>query len=271
MSVPAIVTDSSSQLSGELTGPLRIEVVPITIVVGGAEHAETDLDVDAFYEELGHGASVSTSLPSPGRLADAYRALAARGAHAAVSIHLDGRISGTAAAARLAAAAVDLPVTVVDTGTVSFGVGVCALAAARAAAAGATTQEIEELIAGLVPAIENVFVASTTEGRIGTGHVAAGPGLPLLSFVDGAARALGLCSGFAQAAEAMAARLPADRPLRAAVGHAHETTSGPAAELAKRLRQAPNVVEVLRYRVGPSVGAHTGPLAFGAFWWPAGT
>ena len=44
----------------------------------------------------------------------------------------------------------------------------------------------------------------------------------------------------------------------------------PAADaLAVLLASSPRVIGVERYRVGAAVGAHTGPLSFGAFWWPS--
>lgn len=57
--------------------------------------------------------------------------------------------------------------------------------------------------------------------------------------------------------------------LDVAVGYAAPPTEASADLLARALAHA-GIAEVVRYRVGPSVGAHTGPLSFGAFWWPAG-
>ena len=39
--------------------------------------------------------------------------------------------------------------------------------------------------------------------------------------------------------------------------------------LEERLDGAPEVSEVVRYRVGPSVAVHTGPGTAGAFFYPA--
>ena len=264
MSRPAIVTDSSAQLTGELTAGLDVRVVPIEILIDGETDPETDLDVDLFYERILHGARASTSLPSPGRLAAVYRAAAAGGATEVLSIHLDGRASGTVAGAQLAALEVPVDVTVVDTRTASFGVGICVLAAARAARDGRSGGEIRELVAQLAASLDNVFVASDAPG----GRVPSGSGLPLLTFVDGATTAVAACDNFECAAVAMAARVPAGRPMRAAVGHAHELMAARADELATLLENTPYVRDVLRYRVSPSVGAHTGPWSFGAFWWP---
>ena len=40
--------------------------------------------------------------------------------------------------------------------------------------------------------------------------------------------------------------------------------------LESRLVRAPEVIDVVRYRVGPSVGVHTGPGTAGAVAYPAG-
>lgn len=264
MSGTAVVTDSSAQLTTGLAAGFGVRVVPIDVVVDGVAHAEPSLDVDAFYDGLLGGAAVLTSLPSPGRFVDAYRAAAWAGAAEVVSVHLDARVSGTVGAAQLAAADAEIPVTVVDAGTASFGVGVCVLAAARAARGGCTGAEIEALIARLAPSIDNAFVAAAPAG----GRVGSTPALMLLTFVDGATTAVGSCDSLEHAADAIAARIPADRPLNAAVGHAQRSTAQAADRLAAALEAKANVRDVVRYRVSPSVGTHTGPSSFGAFWWP---
>ena len=57
-------------------------------------------------------------------------------------------------------------------------------------------------------------------------------------------------------------------PLAIAVGHAGSALESEADRLAHALARAESVFEVERYRVGASVGAHTGPDSFGLFWWP---
>jgi fatty acid-binding protein DegV len=60
-----------------------------------------------------------------------------------------------------------------------------------------------------------------------------------------------------------------DRPIVAAVGHAGASVKAAADTLALTLAALSQTVDVERYRVGPAVGAHTGPVCFGAFWWPS--
>lgn len=262
-SVAAVCTDSSAQLGAAPAAAFGIGVVPVGIAFDGEPFVdETDLDVDRFYDRLASGAAASTSLPSPGRFEAAYRAAAAAGAREIVSIHLDARVSSTVAAARLAARTAPVPVTVIDAGTASYGVALAAVATARALGDGMAASEAAALVERLVPQLRNVFMAGGDE----RGRVPRRAGFPLLSFAAGATGVVGECEGAASAVEAMEARIRAEGlPAFAAVGHARRSTEAPAAELAERLRRA-GVGEVCRYRVGPSVGAHTGPFSFGAFW-----
>ena len=121
----ALCTDSSAQLPAALVTALGLEVVPISIAVDELAFDEPDLDVDAFYAAIGARGRAATSQPSPGRFAEAYAAAHARGDREVLSIHVGGQISGTVGAAEIAAREAPLPVSVVDTGTASFGVGIC--------------------------------------------------------------------------------------------------------------------------------------------------
>jgi len=264
MNGPAVVcTDSSAQLDAGAAAVHGIGIVAVGIAFDGEPFVdETDVDLDGFYERLAVGAEVSTSLPSPGSFAAAYSAAAAAGAREIVSIHLDERVSGTVAAARLGAGEAPVPVTVIDAGTASYGVALAAVAVARALDRGLAVDESAALVARLVQRLRNVFVAGGGE----RGRVPRRDGHPLLSFADGATRVVGECDGAGAAVEEMLPRIcGGGPPAFAAVGHAHLSLEAPAGELAERLLRA-GVTEVGRYRVGPSVGAHTGPFSFGAFW-----
>ena len=261
----ALCTDSSAQLPAALVASLGLNVVPISVAVNELVFDEPDLDVDAFYTAVARGGRATTSQPSPGRFAETYAAAHARGDREVLSIHVGSQISGTVGSAEIAAREAPLPVRVVDTGTASFGVGICVLAAAEAIAAGAPALDAADMIERLVPSIGNVFVAPTAPG----GRIPASAGIPVLSFVAGRTETLAFAGSLERSAEIMAAHLDTQPgPLRAAVGHASAATAAAAAALAAALECSDAIVEVLRYRIGPSVGAHTGSLSFGAFWWP---
>ena len=260
-----LCTDSSALLPSAVIAALGIDVVPIGISLDGVAYDESDLDVDLFYARISAGSHATTSQPSPGRFADAYAAAAARGASEVLSIHVGREVSGTVGSAELAAREASLPVTIVDTGVASFGVGVCVMAAAEAVAAGASAEQVVELIRQLAPTLGNVFIAPGAPG----GRVPSREGLAVFSFASGRTETLGSAESLESAAEIMARHVLSEgEAVLSAVGHAGSSTAPAAGLLAGALERSPRVAEVMRYRIGPSVGAHTGPLSFGAFWWP---
>ena len=259
-----LCTDSSAQLPARLAEALCVEVVPVGIALDGEPVDETEVDVDLFYDRLREGARASTSQPSPGRLAEAYALAAERGAGEVLSLHVSAAVWGTVGSAELAALDAPIPVTVVDTRTVSFGVAACVIAAAAVLAAGGPVGDAVAAAERLAPTVRNAFVAGGAPG----GRVPAAAGLPLLSFADSSTEMLGSAESIEHAAALIESHiLSREGPIVAAVGHADRATAAAADALAVALEA--QVAELIRYRVGPSVGAHTGGLSFGAFWWPA--
>jgi DegV family protein with EDD domain len=277
--VIGLVTDSNAQLPPELVERYGVEVVPLTVMVDGVDHLEgVDLDADAFYAAFAGGAApkVATSQPSPGRFAATYRRLADAGAEEILSIHIGSAVSGTLNSARLAATDSPVPVRVVDTGTASFGVGCCVWEAAEAVRAGAPAEQAAALAEALAPRIGNVFVVGALDLVRAGGRLAAGAGaeegIPVLSLVEGQVQVVGTAGNVDEATAVMAERVrSAGEGLRAAVGIADAAAAPLWQALETALASAPEVKEVVRYRVGPSIGAHTGPGTAGAFYYPATT
>jgi fatty acid-binding protein DegV len=176
--------------------------------------------------------------------------------------------------ARLGATDSPVPVRVVDTGTASFGVGCCVWEAAEALRAGAPAEEAAAVAEALAPSVGNVFVVGALDlvragGRLAAG-AEAGDGIPVLSLVDGAVQVVGSAADVDEATAVMAGRVrAAGAGLRVAVGIADAAATPLWQALEAALAGAPEVAEVIRYRVGPSVGAHTGPGTAGAFFYPA--
>jgi fatty acid-binding protein DegV len=264
-STTAICTDTSALLTDAAADRPDIEVVPVQVTLDDEPFDDPYASVDDFYERLAGGAKALTSQPSPGAFADAYERLAGRGARHILSIHLDGRVSGTTTAAELASRSAPVPVRVLDTGTASFGVGACVRAAAEALDRGAPAAEAGVVAKRLGRRMRNAFVAPAAPG----GRVAGDPGWSVLSLEGGVTRILAACDAVSEALAFMVA-LAADAaaPVRVAVGHAGSVVEAEADALANRLARYPSVLGVERYRVGPAVGAHTGPRSFGLFWWP---
>jgi len=265
VSFVAVCTDASALVPASAVERFAITVVPIAVAVDGEPFADPDGRVDAFYDLLVGGATATTSQPSPGVLAEAYAAAAARGAAAVLSIHLDARASGTVRAAEAAAHDAPVPVRVVDSGTASYGVGLCARRAAEALEGGASLEVAAEEARALGSDLSTAFVARASPA----GRVPETAGWAVLGLSDGVVAPLSPASTLEVAITAIARIVAADeRPIRAAVGHASRSLETAAGSLASALEGLAQLRSVERYRVGAAVGAHTGPWSVGAFWWP---
>lgn len=144
-----IITDSACDLPDSVVQSLGIEVVPLFIRFGDDELIDREqLTTTQFWERCSVESDLpSTAAPSPGRFEDTVRKLQGEGATGVVIINLSGELSGTIAAARLAAETMktSLDVRVVDSRTVTMGLGAIVVACARAAQAGGTIDDVEAL------------------------------------------------------------------------------------------------------------------------------
>ena len=135
------------------------------------------------------------------------------------------------------------------------------------AAAGGSRQDAIEAVTRRGAAMENVFVAR--DSRLGGRVPAVGADWALLSFTGGSATLISECSSVAETVDAIESRArQSERPISVAVGHAGREVEAAADDLAHRLIGSEAIQTVERYRVGASIGAHTGPDSFGMFWWP---
>lgn len=144
-----IITDSACDLPQNVVDELGIEVVPLFIRFGDDELIDREqLTTAQFWARCATETDLpSTAAPSPGRFEESIRRLASQGATGVVIINLSGALSGTLQSAELAASRLlgDVSVRVVDSRTVSMGLGAIVVACARAARAGATLDDVENL------------------------------------------------------------------------------------------------------------------------------
>jgi DegV family protein with EDD domain len=188
-----IVTDSSCDLTDEEVAAHGIEVVPLTIRFGDEELEDrTELSVEAFYDKLAASAVLpETAAPAPGKFEAAFRRQAAAGADAVVCINLSSDLSATMQSAQNAARAVadDLDVRVVDSHSITSGLGTQVLLAAEAAAGGATADEVVALVEDLAARTHVVGALDTLDnlkkgGRIGGAQALLGSLLSIKPIVD---------------------------------------------------------------------------------------
>ncbi|MFD1939100.1 DegV family protein [Nonomuraea mangrovi] len=259
-----IVTDSTAYLPAV---PPGVTVVPLQVIVGGRPYDE------GTQAGIGEWTPVTTSRPAPHRFAAAYAAAFSSGATGVVSVHLSGDLSGTAEAARLAAAEAPGPVEVVDSRSIAMGLGFPVLAAARAAEAGRTLADVVTIAATSAAHTETYFYVDTLEylrrgGRIGAAATLVGSALaikPILHLEGGRIVPLEKVRTAARAIarlEDLAVATAGEEPVDVAVQHlsAQGRAEASAERLSKRLRK---LVRLSVVEVGAVIGVHVGPGALG--------
>jgi DegV family protein with EDD domain len=261
-----IVTDSAVSLAAGEASASGVVVVPLRVAIDGKEFAEDDLTPTQIVAALQGGSKVSTAQPSVEAFAAVYAAAAARGATGVVSVHMSAALSGTYAAATLAAADAPLPVRVVDSASVGFGLGFAVRAAIEAVAAGA-----DPAVAATASRdhTDVWFYVDTLEhlrrgGRIGAAAAVLGTALaikPILGVVDGQIVPAEKVRTRAKAVarlEELGVQRSGDGPVELAVQHLGAAEA--ATELAERLaKQVRNARRVDVAEIGAAVGAHVGP------------
>ena len=171
-----VVTDSSCDLEQDDIDPFHIQVVPLTIRFGSEEFTDRqDLSVEDFYRRMANSEVLpQTACPSPGAFEEAFRNARDADAEAVVCLTISSDLSTTFQSALTAAAAFEtqLVVHVVDSRTVSSGLGTLAIEAGKAAAGGANIETVLRRVNDLI-AHTHVFAALNTlenlkkGGRIG--------------------------------------------------------------------------------------------------------
>ncbi|WP_229402429.1 DegV family protein [Micromonospora okii] len=268
----AVVTDSTAYLPPELVRARRITVVPLTVVLNGAEGLEgvETSPEDATRALSGRRVSVSTSQPSPEQFAGAYRRLLDAGAGGVVSVHLSAELSGTVEGARLAAAEFGDRVAVVDSRSTGMGLGFPVLAAAEAAAGGADLPEVRGAAVDAIDRTTIYFYLDTLEflrrgGRIGAAEALLGTALsvkPIMHMPDGAIvvrdKVRTASRGVARLVD-LAVEAAGDADVDLAVHHlaAPERAAGLLAALTDRLGERLRSAYVTE--AGAVIAAHTGP------------
>ncbi|ROT27138.1 DegV family protein [Micromonospora sp. HM5-17] len=268
----AVVTDSTAYLPSELVDRYRLSVVPLTVVIDGVAGLE-GVEVTPAHAAralAGWRGAVSTSRPAPEQFAQTYRRLLDGGAEAVVSVHLSAELSGTVAAAQLAAAEVGPHVSVVDARSTGMGLGFPVLAAAAAAARGAAAAEVRRAAVEAVDRTSTLFYLDTLEflrrgGRITAAGALLGTALsvkPILHVVQGRIavrdRVRTAGRGLARLVD-LAIEEAGDGEVDIALHHL--AAPGRAAELAAALesRLGPRLRNRYVTEAGAVIGAHVGP------------
>ncbi len=271
-----IVTDSTADLPKEVAQRMGITVVPLNVQFGTQVYRDgLDMEAEEFYQRLQKANPLpTTSQPSVGAFLECYRHLAARG-EPIVSIHVSSKLSGTWNSAQQARQHPDVvsgrvPIEVVDSESVSMGLGLIVLAAAEAAAAGESLQEVVKTARQAAAKTRVLFLVDTLEylqrgGRIGKAQAFLGSVLnikPLLEVREGEVLPVERVRTRSKALERLSSLVQDLGPATSlAVGYS--TTRDEAQALAQRLAPQLATGKPHVIRIGPVVGTYAGPGCVG--------
>ena len=268
-----IVTDSTSDLPNHLIEQYELEVIPTILILDGKEYADgLGISRDDFYKRLPSlQTPPTTAAPSIGEFSTRYDSLFARGCDHIIAIHAAGQLTTIINSAHQAAQDYPGKITIVDSLSLSMGLGFQVLAAAEAAENGlqAALDAIEssrnrlKLYAAL-DTLENL----KRSGRV-NGAVAALGGLlsikPLIELTAGDVKAVGAVRTTKQANERILNLLLQRGELeRLAILH---TGAEPRAKefLNTIMHQASRSMprDILMVNVTSVIGTHVGPNGLG--------
>jgi DegV family protein with EDD domain len=269
-----VVTDSSCDLPVARAEELGIEIVPLTIRFGAKEYVDrVELSNEEFWRKVATSDVLpETAAPSAGAFEETFRRLADEGADGIVCINLSSRLSATMQSAQLAGKALKgtCPVEVVDSLTVSMGLGLQCIKAVRLAAEGGDVDSIARATADQALRTRLFGALDTLEhlrrgGRIGAAQALLGGVLsikPVIEVRDGAVAEAGKVR-----TRSKSLQLLADK-----VNHADQ-----AEQVFVFDAQAPDIDELVGLitvpreeiefgTIGPVIGTHAGPRTIGVGW-----
>ena len=271
-----VVTDSSCDLPVARAAELGIEIVPLTIRFGTEEFVDrVELTNEQFWTKVATSEVLpETAAPSAGAFEQTFQRLAAEGADGVICINLSSRLSATMQSAQVAAKALKgtCPVEVVDSLSVSMGLGLQCIKAVQLANEGNDLDAIARAIADQASRTRLFGALDTLEhlrrgGRIGAAQALLGGMLsikPVIDVRDGAVAEAGKVRTRSKSLKFLADKLAeAKDPEQVFVFDA----------------QAPDIEEMIDLvapivsrdqiefgTIGPVIGTHTGPRTIGVGW-----
>jgi len=266
----AIVTSSISCLPAEKVQKYGIKVVPVPFMLNGHSYLDgVDISATEVYEHLAYERPFRTSAPSPGDYLKVYRE-ALREYDAILCLTVPSKISMMYDSACSAAEQMprDTVVHVLDTGTAAGGQALIDIAAAGAASAGATVDQIKQLIANLKgkARLYGLIVAPrylARTGRVPAPLPSAASALsikPVFTIAQGRIKLVSLVRTEKVGVDRMLSMMHADvgqKPVRVIIQHANAPQQ--AENLRQRVQADFNCTELRVTEFSPIIGFATGP------------
>ena len=181
-----IVTDSSCDLPQHLIERFKIVVAPLVVRFGRDVYQDGELSPEEFWEKAAGPHRPYTSQPSVGMFEQFFENLIAQGKQV-LCLTVTGKLSGTFNAASVAAQRFGEAVRVLDSLSMSMGLGLQVLAAARSACAGCSMEQIVAQVEDMRARMHIMILLESLENLRRGGRADA-----LIAIVDRMTRALNI-------------------------------------------------------------------------------
>ena len=186
------MTDSASDLTKEEISDLNVEIVPLSIRFGEEELIDQiELGTEEFYERMKASSDVpQTAAPSPGAFQETFQKCFDSGADTVICINLSGDVSATIQAAETGSKNFNnKDIRIIDSRSVTGGLGTMVLAAGQAAKNGFSVDEIIKEVEDLKQKTRVYAALDTLEnlkkgGRIGNAQALLGSMLSIKPIID---------------------------------------------------------------------------------------
>ncbi|MEK7398477.1 MAG: DegV family protein [Candidatus Poribacteria bacterium] len=268
-----IVTDSTADLTKEIIEEYGIEIVPLTVNLGNKLFRDYyDMTAKEFFQMLKETDDFpTTSQPSVDEFIKAYTKIGDQ--DDIVSIHISLDMSKTAQSASTAQKQLSgHKINIIDSRTVSVGLGLIVLELAKAVKDGADIKEVLSLADDLKSKIKIYFSVESLDylqkgGRIGRAQGFLGTMLkikPLLAVADGFVSPVERVRGSSRLISRMVEVIKDDakgKKMKAAFILGEDESNSE--ELISQLKSEIQFEEMFRTYTGTVITSHAGPTAFG--------
>lgn len=270
-----LITDSSCDLSDAQLEAHNIRMISLRVVCQNAEYRDrVDISQDELYQLL-ETELPKTSLPLPEDVTALYDQLASEGVTDVVHLCISSGLSGTYNMVRMIAEDYKgrINIRLVDSKTLSTGLGMMVLAAAQALESGLGPEAAVEKAQEVRSTQLGAFVIRTLEflrkgGRIGLVEGVVGNILQIKPIIfvndDGVYETLTKARGYKTAIDTMIQEcIRKFGKAKISLSVVHGRALEDAEHLLERLKESLNIVESFISPVSPVLAIHTGPGLLG--------
>jgi DegV family protein with EDD domain len=266
----ALVTDSSCDMEKEIKEKYNIQTIPLKIIYNDKEYDDgVDISPEEVYERFSQEVP-KTSMPSQTDIMKVFDRLREEGYKKILSIHLSCNLSGTVDVVKMISKQYDdIEIEVIDSKSVSIGVGMLVHEAARLVSQSIPMAEIKDALNKAKDKINVFYCIPVLDylrkgGRIGLVAATLGTIMDLKPIIsvnkDGRYYTCAKVRGRKKSLEKLveiAMDVMKDKKVNVSVYHG--AAKEEALKIKEYLASLPNVQEIFFGQISPAMVVHTGP------------